>query len=59
MRLKTSISEKRYVALTADADRNIETDLLSKSTDVLWETRVSRLGGSMLLSHLISFVICY
>ena len=35
MRLTTSISEKRYVALTTDADKYIGTDTLPKQFDFL------------------------
>ena len=35
MRLTTSISEKRYVALITDADRHTETDPLPKQFDAL------------------------
>ena len=35
MRLTTSISEKRYVALTTDADKHMETDTLAKQFDFL------------------------
>ena len=53
MKLTTSISEKRYVALITDADRHTETDPLPKQFDAL----VGTLAFPMLLSLFTSLVI--